>query len=458
MPPPPPTAVDPSPGLRPPPGRVAGARAGALARGTAALVVLLATGACADTPRTVRAAPPDSTVKTDELVRLHEERDYFALRERLGAPGLDEPAGVTVLRAATASAFNEPERSEALLAAALAAGDALPDSLLYEARRIRAGNLLRLHRWDEAADVYAALLEGAPPHADPREVADDRKMLRFTRALEDVPPQRVTSRSATTLPGAGHGRIRVTVGDSVRRYVLDASSDVSAVARSEARDLGLEIREADLPISTALFPELTADLAVADRVRLGGIELRDVVVLVLPDEVLTFPLLRVRGIVGFPVLEALGQVRFRPDGGIEVPGEVPEREVRNLAIHDLSAYVRVGYRGDHLLCALDRGSRETWFLEPFYRRYRSRVEAEGTPDTVPSMPSAATGGRWALPTYRLADVPLRVGDRTVTLPRVQVSTKPVWRSGGVECVVGRDLLTGRGAYTLNFRSMSLLLE
>lgn len=66
--------------------------------------------------------------------------------------------------------------------------------------------------------------------------------------------------------------------------------------------------------------------------------------------------------------------------------------------------------------------------------------------------------RWEIPSYRLEDVALRVADRIVVLPDVGVSTEPIWRSNVVECVLGRDVLDSRGGYTLNFRTMSALLE
>lgn len=56
-------------------------------------------------------------------------------------------------------------------------------------------------------------------------------------------------------------------------------------------------------MGTSTGSRVTADVAVAPRVRLGQVELANVVFLVLPDEALTFgPTFRIPGLIGFPVI------------------------------------------------------------------------------------------------------------------------------------------------------------
>lgn len=422
------------------------------------LALSLAVG-CSEVPddeSSVSRTVPESA----ELARLHAERDYFTLRERLGEPAADEPAGIRLLRAAAAHAFNDLERSDSLLAPLLAAGAPVGDSLRYEARRIHARNLLRRHRYAEAGEVFARLASEAPGRVDSVELEDFRQARALGRVLADVPPQRVVERSASTLRRVGRGEVEVTIGDSARRHGIDTGANLSLMVRSEAEALGLDVRPAGIEIGTATDLRVEADVAVAERVRIGGHELRHVVYLVVPDEMFTFPGhgLVLRGLVGFPVAEALGELRYRGRDSIEVPAEPPNRRLRNLALHDYSPYVRVGYGDDWLVCLLDTGNGETHFYEPFYRRYRARIEAEGVRDT---MRMGGAGGTRDLPSYRIDDVRLRVGDRAVPLPTAHVLTEPLTRSEAeavLDCNLGRDVLGSRGGYTVNFRSMSVLLR
>lgn len=407
-----------------------------------------AAGASADT---------DETPDLARLVDLYESRDYFALRERLGEPVDDEPPEVQLLRAALLHSFNDPERSNTVLAPLLRE-PSLSDSLRYEALTIRLRNELRLHRYASAGAVLDSVLEDPPPVADSSALADLRNMSRFTRALEDVPPQRIASRAATSLSRVERGHVQVAIGDSVRDYAIDTGANVSFLIESEAELLGLDVRHVGLDVGTSTDVRVTANLAVADRMEIGGIELQNVVFLVFPDEVFTFPGLVIRGIIGFPVLEALGELRFRKGGPIEIPADVPEREVRNLALHEFTPLVEVAYGEEDLLCRFDTGADRTVFYEPFYRRYRDRVEAEGAPDTVRT---GGAGGMRELPGYRMQEMTLGIGGATVTLREVHVHTRVLTstpEANTLYCNVGLDVLADFEEYVLNFRSMSLVLQ
>lgn len=429
-----------------------------MSRRAALLLVLLA-----GLPPAARAGPGSVARDTltppslDELVRLYEGRQYFRLRDLLGEPSAEESPGLRVLRAAAAHAFNELERSNALLEEVLSEG-ALTDSLRYEARRIQGRNLLRLHRYAEARETFEALVARSPAFVDSSRIEDFRNYLRITGALEDVPPLRVDDRSTTVLPRQWErGGREVTIDGTSATYGVDTGASFSVLIRSEAERLGLVVRPAGVEVGTEPGV-VTGDLAVADRLQIGGIELRNVVFLVLPDAALTMPDLVVRGLLGFPVAEALGELRYRRDGSLEVPGEVPVRGAQNLAFHELAPYVRVGYRRDDLLCRLDTGGHATTFYEPFFRRHRTRVRAEGTPDTARFL---VAGGKQEIPSYRLDDVTLRLGGRSVTLPEVHVFRERVSRtesSNVLDCNVGADVLSRADEYIFNFRSMSVLLR
>lgn len=423
------------------------------------LVTVLIAGSTCGALAQEASAPESARSLEDlaELARLYGNRDYFTLRGRLGEPDPGEPPEIIVLRAGVAHAFNEPERSNALLNDLVSGNASLPDSLLYEARRIAFRNSLRLHRYAEAARLLEKLLDDTPPFVDRTRVRDFRNMLRFADALRDVLPQEIVRRGDSRLELLGRGHVPVAVNDSARDYPLDTGANLSVLVRSEAEALGLEIREAGVEVGTATDVRVTADVAVADRLRVGEIELRNVAFLVVPDEVLTFPGLVIRGVIGFPVAEALGELRFA-DAVIEVAGEVPLRTSRNLALHQLTPLVRVGYGEDHLVCRFDTGANRTAFYEPFFRRFRSRVLRTGTPDTLRT---GGAGGVRDLPGYRLEDATILVAGEAVTLEGVHVHTRVLELSeedNVLDCNLGQDVLSRFEGYTLNFRSMSLLLR
>jgi hypothetical protein len=291
--------------------------------------------------------------------------------------------------------------------------------------------------------------------ADSATRADAENMARAMAVLRDVAPQRVVSRATSDIVREESGRIPVTVGDSLRAYAMDTGANLSVLMRSEAESLGLEVREAGMEVGTSTGSRVTADVAVAPRLRLGEVELANVVFLVLPDEMLTFGEFKIPGVIGFPVLNALGEVEFRPGGVLRVPGEVPDRGVRNLALPSLTPVIKVSVDGRDAVCEFDTGAGRTSLHLPFYTHHQAWIESHGQPDTVRF---AGAGGERRIPAYILSDVRLTVGDTAVAMQRLEVYTESVATSNQPEtdCRLGLDVIASFGGYLINLRSMTFL--
>lgn len=389
-----------------------------------------------------------------ELMQLYEHADYFGLRAALDTlPELDGPR-MMILRAAVAHAFNDPARSNRVLSELGDDVRELPDSLQVEAYRLRFRNHLRLYEYAASEEAARELL--MLPAVDSAVRADVENDARVVEALADSPPQRVVRRGASEIHRRPDTRVPVQVGDSTRGYVLDTGANLSVMMRSEAEALGLPIREAGVEVGTSTGSRVTADVAVVPRVRLGQVELANVVFLVVPDEVLTFgPTFRIPGIIGFPVIDALGEVEFRRGGVLRIPAKVPERDIRNLAMKFLMPLVRVEVLGQDAVCELDTGASQSALFLPFYERSRARIEAEGRADTIQT---AGVGGERRIPAYVLRDARVVVGDRAVTLSRLPAYTEPVATNSdrSSDCRLGLDVLNAFEGYLINLRSMAIL--
>ena len=251
--------------------------------------------------------------------------------------------------------------------------------------------------------------------------------LPLLQSLSDVPPQETVITGPSRLALGATRRVPLKIHGRRYDFAMDTGANFSVIMRSEAIRLGLEIRQADL---------------------------------VMPDEMLTFEGGHtIPGLVGFPLVEAMGEVRFRRDDVLEIPHPAPRRSAGNLTLHDLDPLVRVRYGKDDLLCRLDTGAGQTVFYEPFFRRYQDRIESVGKSVTATN---TGVGGAQEVPAFRLPRMAFTVASAGVNLRRVEVYTVPIRPADQnfLYCNLGLDALEQPRfqAYVLNFRDMALVLE
>jgi hypothetical protein len=391
-----------------------------------------------------------------EVGALRQARDFFTLRERLEASGAAVTLPVLVARAVVAHAFNDASGSNDAIATVLA-HPALPDTLDLQLRNVQTVNHLRRHDYARGLAAADSLIERHEGRADAEQLEDIRNLPKLLVALADAPPQTMRAAGPSTIRlSAGH--LPVALGDSARNYALDTGANFSVIMRSEAEALGLEVRWAGVEMATTTDLRVTADVAVAASLRIGAMEFRDVAFVVVDDAAFTFGDFRVPAVIGFPVIEAMGEVRIRPAGEVIVPVTPPSRSVGNLALDGLRPLTTVRWEGEALICQLDTGADDTDFYEPFFRRFRPVLEENGIHTT---RRITGVGGPRELPVLELPRMVLAVGDTTAAIEAVGVITTPITqteRQNYLDCNIGRDVLDQFAEYIINFRDMSFLLR
>ena len=405
------------------------------------------------------AAAADTPPSLADLQDLYDQRNFFALQEALEkVPELDKGgAELRFFEAATQQAFNQPAAANETIEEVLGQ-EGLDPELTLRLRNLQLTNHLRLHRYGAALVSAKAILSELVDDSDSPIGVDARSKLPLLQALVGVPPQETEIRGPSRLALGKTRRVPLTIQGTRYSFALDTGANFSVIMRSEAQKLGLEIRPANLVISTSTARKVVGDVTVADEVEIGKIRYRHVVFLVLPDEVLSFSDgQRIPGLVGFPLVEAMGEVRFRRDNVMEIPHKPLRRSFQNLALNDLEPLVQVRYRKDDLLCRLDTGAHHTVFYEPFFRRYRERIESSGRRITAKA---GGVGGIQEIPAYRLPKMAFTVAAAGATLRRVEVYTQPIRppKENYLYCNVGLDAFARFRSYTINFRHMALVLR
>jgi predicted aspartyl protease len=208
-------------------------------------------------------------------------------------------------------------------------------------------------------------LSGEPEGSHP----DRENGSRLLETLHDVARQTVEFGPPTPVQARrdqqGLWDVSVEVNSQRGEWIFDTGANYSTVSESEARRMGLAIREVSGYTRDLGGGKHPTRLAVAGELRFGSARLHNVVFLVLADQSLIFSALQsIHGILGLPVMRALECVEVSADGAITFGKAAPAaRDPANLFFDGLNPIVQVGHAGHNVQMMLDTGA-VTTFLYP----------------------------------------------------------------------------------------------
>ena len=412
---------------------------------TLAATLALAGSAHAQAPDTARLA---------EAYRRH---DCFTAREALRGARDGSAPGLAFYRGWTAAAFNHPDSAAAELRRYLASPAAASDPERRRAAQQLLGDMLvREFRYGEAADAYTALAAASPDSAK----ADLHNVVALFGALRSVPAQTVSLAAdldvPTTRDRANLINLQVQAGGATESFIFDTGANLSTVVESTARALGFRMIDQSIQVGAVTGVRTAPHLAVAPELRVGAATVRNVVFLVFPDSALAFPQIgyQIHGILGHPVITALGEVTHTREGRLQVPAHPAATAggEPNLCLDGLDNLVRGSIGGETLLFGFDTGARTSQLFPRYHQQHRAAVET-GTETTLRI---GGAGGMRSIHAYTIGPVAITVGGGTATLQRINVSTETTGeRSRYVDGDIGQDVITSFAAMTLDYRAMQL---
>ena len=249
-------------------------------------------------------------------------------------------------------------------------------------------------------------------------------------------------------------RTSVTIDGRRQEVVLDTGANLSVLTESTARRLGLRIAGGS-SVRSSSRSAVPVRLAVATRLEIAGNTFHNVAFLVMSDADLRLPLpggYDIPAIVGFPVLQALGRVTFRPDA-LVVGTARPVAAGPNLVASGSDLFVRATVNGLEVPLHVDSGASNTTLGPRFgvdHPDLVARLERRSTR-------SAGAGGAIVGEASVLRDATVEVAGVETKLPTVEV-TNPVAGAAGYFGTLGQDVLRRAGGYTIDFERMTLTLD
>lgn len=394
------------------------------------------------------------------LSELYQRHDCFSAREALAPlPAASTPDEISFYRGWVDAAFNRPDSASNELRRYLAWSGASADTAHRRraAAELLGDNLVRQFRYGEAADVYADLLRTVPDSAR----ADVRNAVSLFGALRGVPAQTVEMDGdlelRTTRDKANLINLPVSAGGVARDFIFDTGANLSTITETDARALGFRMIDREVEVGAATGVETMARLAVAPELRIGAATVRNAIFLVFPDSALAFPQIgyQIHGIVGHPVIAALGEVTLTRDGRLLVPRRPSPAEPGaepTLCLDGLDNLVRVRLGGRPLVFGFDTGARNSILYPAYYQANHTTVDA----GVAKEVRIGGAGGVRTTRAYTIGPLMLDIGGAHATLTQVDVLTEPTGeRSRYAAGDIGQDVVAGFQSFTLDYRAMQV---
>jgi predicted aspartyl protease len=398
----------------------------------------------------VLVQPLHSRDSTAGLKSFYDSHRWFELRDKVART--NAPA---FYKGAVATAFNRTPEAETDLRAIIS--DDRSGDFGFEARELLIAFFYRTGKYHEALAEANALL------AQKSSAADIVNVLPTLQVLSTHDNQSIVERHPGTVTMDVDDEnlvLPVDVNGISGHYILDNGFSVSGVSESEAQRLKLDVHDVATNIDSMNGAQVKIRVAVAANFVLAGVQLHNVAFYVLPDDQPPFNQLQAgrRGILGLPVILALGHVKWSVTDHLFSVLPLTEGgslAKANMAFDGTGTLCRLFFYGKPLQFSLDLGAQNTVLYDSFAQKFPT-LRASGFHE---KHQVTGVGGSSRLDSVIIPSLTFSLGNHPLVLKPAHIllqdnnSTSDRFAGN-----LGMDLLNQAGTVEVDFRSMTLSLH
>jgi hypothetical protein len=314
---------------------------------------------------------------------------------------------------------------------------------------------LKLFHYAQASALYTRLLTDDPAGLSPALLKDDQDDADTIKLLLNAPPQTIDINTPIDLPThSDHFKsitADLTVHNITAPWILDTGANFSVVSETFARQLGLTLSTGIAHTQGATGAENPLHTAILDTLSIGSATVHNVVLLVLPDANLTiqsgWKSHIIPAILGYPVFQALGIIRFTHDHHFQAGPTLPlTGDSSPIYMEKLNILFSCRTHNLSRAFLFDSGADATTFFLPYYREFPADLlhQKQGTRNGY------GAGGTSSDHVYVFDHVDLELANRIIDLQHVAVFNNPQnTLSDEYEGSLGRDLINSLDSLTLD---------
>ncbi len=411
---------------------------------------------------------PTNKTSNKELVskmeNLVETKDFFKLRTvyNKNNSNLSDKHSL-YFSAIINNVFNKAEESNRDIDIILADySTSLNDTMLNRLYQKKLLNHLNLYEYEQAANASDYIQTNFLAFNDSIDVVNLKNEIKIWKALKDVPKQEIIKTHDTTIPmtrdKVGLLNIDVAFGNTTKNVLFDTGANFSVMIRSLAEELGYQIIDADFYVTAATGIKVKSDIAIADELNIGGIIFKNVFFLVVDDENLSFPQIDyyINGAIGFPVIEALDEIRITKENKIFVPKNPVEYNYNNLALNGLMPIIALKYKGDTLRLNFDTGATTTSLYPQFYKDYKNDIVNNYEKETFTS---GSGGGIIDFEGYVINNINFKVANSEANLDSLRLHIEDIGdKESNFHGNFGQDYIAQFDEMIMSFKYSSILFK
>jgi Aspartyl protease len=330
-------------------------------------------------------------------------------------------------------------------------------------RKTLAEDYLRAGDMGKAAAAYQKLNSAVGGTLSPNERAEIELPLKLLPLVAAHPPMTVEPGDPFALPydrdALGLTDVPVFIDAQSHDWMLDPTAPFSLICRSTAKQIGLKVSDQVATVQTITGRPMQVHATLIPRFTLGTVTFRNMTAFVFEDADYYFPKAKyqVRGVLGYPVVSALGSLTVTADARIEVqPGEKGER---------LTTGARFFLDGDQIIAALgkgaspedermfvvDAGGQQTYLTSRYYAEH----SADFADKKMQLLAVPGAQNKPPAPAYIAESLTLTIGETPATFHYMQVLTQPLDAAAVDDTygTLGMDALDELKSYTFDYRTM-----
>ena len=398
-----------------------------------------------------------------QLIQMLDNKDFFRLETRLGKERSQLSKGIVMyLDAHLQNAFNQTEQSLQTIDILLNRyKKSLNDTLLLSLYQLKFDNLLKQCRYGEAVEALKISIDTYGHANDSVDAENTQDAYNVFEPLKDFPPQKMHMTTDVTIPISrnqfGNVIMRVSCGGQSEDFVFDTGATLSVMSESSARKLKIRVLESSSKVGNSVGSKVQTKVGIADSLWIGDLLVENIAFLVLADDVFAFPEVNyvIHGIIGFPVMYQMKEIRICKDESITVPIHPTKCEIHNMVLDGFSPVIRAETESDTLLFKMDTGAAMSELSKKYFMAHQNEVIEKGTKKVV------KRGGAGAViepEIYELENFWMKIGGYELILSSLSVETEEYSFSKKYDGNLGVDALMHFNQLFLNFENMYLTFE